>query len=69
MRLSTKGRYGVTAMMDLAIHDNAGPVTLADISRRLEFIAGVREGLDQIKRAESVPHEQVKRELAEGLSK
>jgi len=33
MRLSTKGRYGVTSMMDLAIHDNAGPVTLADISQ------------------------------------
>ena len=33
MKLSTKGRYGVTAMMDLAIHDNAGPVTLADISQ------------------------------------
>jgi len=33
MRLSTKGRYGVTAMMDLAIHDGAGPVTLADISQ------------------------------------
>lgn len=33
MKLSTKGRYAVTAMMDLAIHDNAGPVTLADISQ------------------------------------
>ncbi len=32
MRLSTKGRYAVTAMMDLAIHDREGPVTLADIS-------------------------------------
>jgi len=32
MRLSTKGRYSVTAMLDLAIHDKAGPVTLADIS-------------------------------------
>jgi len=32
MRLSTKGRYAVTAMMDLAIHDERGPVTLADIS-------------------------------------
>lgn len=32
MRLSTKGRYAVTAMMDLALHDNSGPVTLADIS-------------------------------------
>ncbi len=33
MRLSTKGRYAVTAMMDLAIHAPGGPVTLADISR------------------------------------
>lgn len=32
MRLSTKGRYAVTAMMDIAIHDPDGPVTLADIS-------------------------------------
>ena len=33
MKLSTKGRYAVTAMMDLAIHDQKGPVTLADISK------------------------------------
>jgi Rrf2 family iron-sulfur cluster assembly transcriptional regulator len=33
MKLSTKGRYAVTAMMDLAIHDKLGPVTLADISK------------------------------------
>ena len=33
MRISTKGRYSVTAMLDLAIHDKAGPVTLADISQ------------------------------------
>lgn len=32
MRLSTKGRYAVTAMLDLAISDNTKPVTLADIS-------------------------------------
>lgn len=32
MKLSTKGRYAVTAMMDLAIHDIDGPVTLSDIS-------------------------------------
>ncbi len=32
MKLSTKGRYAVTAMMDLAIHEEHGPVTLADIS-------------------------------------
>ncbi|HSH41404.1 MAG TPA: Fe-S cluster assembly transcriptional regulator IscR [Arenicellales bacterium] len=33
MKLSTKGRYAVTAMMDLALHQDRGPVTLADISR------------------------------------
>jgi len=34
MRLTTKGRYAVTAMLDLALHARGGPVTLADISRR-----------------------------------
>jgi Rrf2 family transcriptional regulator, iron-sulfur cluster assembly transcription factor len=34
MRLTTKGRYAVTAMLDLAIHANSAPVTLADISLR-----------------------------------
>lgn len=33
MRLSTKGRYAVTAMMDIALHEQVGPVTLADISQ------------------------------------
>jgi len=33
MKLSTKGRYAVTAMMDLAIHDKYGPVTLSEISQ------------------------------------
>lgn len=32
MRLSTKGRYAVTAMLDLALNSGKGPVTLADIS-------------------------------------
>ncbi len=34
MRLTTKGRYAVTAMLDLAIHSNSGPITLSDISHR-----------------------------------
>lgn len=33
MKLSTKGRYAVTAMMDIALHEKQGPVTLADISQ------------------------------------
>ncbi|MCU7892580.1 MAG: Rrf2 family transcriptional regulator [Candidatus Thiodiazotropha sp. (ex Ustalcina ferruginea)] len=32
MRLSTKGRYAVTAMLDLALNGKNGPVTLAEIS-------------------------------------
>lgn len=34
MRLTTKGRYAVTAMLDLAIHAKHGPVSLNDISGR-----------------------------------
>ncbi|MDF1629149.1 MAG: Fe-S cluster assembly transcriptional regulator IscR [Alcanivoracaceae bacterium] len=34
MRLTTKGRYAVTAMLDLALHAENGPVSLADISER-----------------------------------
>ena len=34
MRLTTKGRFAVTAMLDLALHSTKGPVTLAGISGR-----------------------------------
>jgi Rrf2 family iron-sulfur cluster assembly transcriptional regulator len=34
MRLTTKGRYAVTAMLDLSIHSSQGPVNLAEISQR-----------------------------------
>jgi Rrf2 family iron-sulfur cluster assembly transcriptional regulator len=34
MRLTTKGRFAVTAMVDLALHAHEGPVTLAEISGR-----------------------------------
>jgi len=34
MRLTTKGRFAVTAMIDLALHSEQGPVTLAGISQR-----------------------------------
>ena len=32
MRLTTKGRFAVTAMMDVAMHGGSGPVTLAAVS-------------------------------------
>jgi len=34
MKLTSKGRYAVTAMLDVALQDHAGPVPLADISVR-----------------------------------
>ena len=37
MRLSTKGRYGLRALLDLALHQDEGSVLLKDIARRQEF--------------------------------
>lgn len=34
MKLTTKGRYAVTAMLDLALHYENGPITLAEIAQR-----------------------------------
>ena len=34
MKRTTKGRYAVTAMLDLALHFGEGPITLADIAQR-----------------------------------
>lgn len=34
MRLTSKGRYAVTAMLDVALHSQQNPVPLADISER-----------------------------------
>ncbi|MFN3237229.1 MAG: Fe-S cluster assembly transcriptional regulator IscR [Pseudomonadales bacterium] len=34
MKLTAKGRYAVTAMLDLAVHEDDGPISLADISDR-----------------------------------
>lgn len=34
MKMSTKGRYGVRLMLDLALHNGGGPVMLKDIARR-----------------------------------
>ncbi len=45
MRLTTKGRYAVTAMLDLAMHAQAGPISLADISKRQEISLSYLEQL------------------------
>lgn len=45
MKLTTKGRYAVTAMLDLALHAQAGPVSLAEISTRQEISLSYLEQL------------------------
>ena len=45
MKLSTKGRYAVMAMVDLASHCRGAPVSLADIARRQEISLSYLEQL------------------------
>jgi Rrf2 family transcriptional regulator, iron-sulfur cluster assembly transcription factor len=45
MRLTSKGRYAVTAMLDVALHADSGPVPLADISERQEISLSYLEQL------------------------
>jgi predicted transcriptional regulator len=43
--------------------------SLEVIAERLDFLASIRKGLDQIERGETIPHDEVKRQLATWLSK
>ncbi len=45
MRLTTKGRFAVTAMIDLALRNSEGPVTLAGISERQKISLSYLEQL------------------------
>jgi Rrf2 family iron-sulfur cluster assembly transcriptional regulator len=45
MKLSTKGRYAVTAMVDLARHETGRPITLAEIAERQEISLSYLEQL------------------------
>ncbi len=45
MRLTTKGRYAVTAVLDLALHEDNGPVSLAAISERQQISLSYLEQL------------------------
>ncbi|MFO8045422.1 MAG: Fe-S cluster assembly transcription factor [Halomonas sp.] len=55
MRLTTKGRYAVTAMLDLAMHAKSGPICLADIAKRQEISLSYLEQLfARLRRAELV---------------
>jgi Rrf2 family iron-sulfur cluster assembly transcriptional regulator len=45
MRLTTKGRFAVTAMIDVAMHGGQGPVTLAGVSERQKISLSYLEQL------------------------
>ena len=45
MRLTTRGRYAVSAMLDLAIHEEDAPISLADIAKRQGISRGYLEQL------------------------
>ncbi|MDX1506461.1 MAG: Fe-S cluster assembly transcriptional regulator IscR [Spongiibacter sp.] len=45
MRLTTKGRYAVTAMLDLALYGDRGPISLSDISSRQDISLSYLEQL------------------------
>src|SRR5438552_16624586 len=45
MRLTTKGRFAVTAMIDVAMHSEKGPVTLAGVSERQKISLSYLEQL------------------------
>ena len=45
MRLTTKGRFAVTAMIDLALRQHMGPVTLAGIAERQKISLSYLEQL------------------------
>ena len=55
MRLTTKGRYAVTAMLDLALHSRTNPVTLTDIAARQTISLSYLEQLfARLRRADMV---------------
>lgn len=45
MRLTTKGRYAVTAMLDIALHRQRGPISVVDIAERQGLSAAYLEQL------------------------
>jgi len=52
MRLTTKGRYAVTAMIDIALHRDAGPVSVTEVADRQAISGAYLEQLfSKLKRA------------------
>ena len=50
-----------------AINDLPDDAPLSDIVERVEFLAAVQKGLDQLDQGQGIPHDEVKRQLASWL--
>jgi len=51
-----------------AINDLPDEASLDEIAERVEFLAAVQKGLDQLDRGEGISHEEVKRRIATWLT-
>jgi Rrf2 family iron-sulfur cluster assembly transcriptional regulator len=54
MKLTTKGRYAVTALLDLAIHHQEGPITISALAQRNNISSTYLERLAGLMRAKGL---------------
>jgi len=52
-----------------ALRELPEDASFADIADRVEFLAAVQKGLDQVDRGEGISHDEVKRQLASWLTR
>ncbi len=51
-----------------AISELPDEASLDEIAERIEFLAAIQKGIDQLDRGEGIPHKEVKRQLATWLA-
>ena len=50
------------------INELPDEATLDEIAERVEFLAAIQKGIDQLDRGEGIPHHEIKRQLARWLA-
>jgi predicted transcriptional regulator len=51
-----------------AIQELPDDASIDQIAKRVEFIAAIQKGIDDIDRGDTIPHEEIKRQLAAWLT-
>ncbi len=51
-----------------AISELPNDASIEQIAERVDFLAAVQKGFDQLDRGEGIPHEELKRQLAKWLT-